>query len=514
MPDNADRGSVLNVLSLEDSVMDFEIIADYLLELTEEVKITRTDSKSEFSELICTEKYDIILADYKLPGFNALEALELCVKHCPDTPFICVSGAIGEEVAIELMKKGAVDFVMKEKLERLTDVVERALDEVREKKARKRAETQAELAYKILNLLNSNAPLAETILLILDLIKAETQIDTGGIRLKKGIDFPYSCQEGFSAEFLTTENSLLSRDENGKINQDTAGKPMLECICGKVISGRFDTTFPWYTGGGSFWTNDSTSLAGQSSFIKGIFHPRNHCIESGYRSMAIIPIHADKEIVGLLHLNDKRTDRFNPDMIRFFESISDIIGVAFMRKQAQEELEKSHDLLFKLSEQVPGVIYQYRLFPDGRSCFPYASSGMKNIYEVTPEEVRLDATPVFGRLHPEDFDRVSELIFESARNMSHYYCEFRVLLPLQGLRWRYSDAVPEKLEDNSTLWHGIIYDITRLKEAETDLTKKMDDLQRFHNLTVDRELFMIELKKEVNSLLKKIGLPEKYTIVE
>lgn len=514
MPDIADRISVLNILSLEDSVSDFEIINEYLTGLKEEINITRTDSKPEFSALISREKYDIILADYRLPGFDALGALDLCMKHCPDTPFICVSGAIGEEVAIELMKKGAVDFVMKDKLDRLPVVVERALDEAREKKARKRAEAHTELAYKILSLLNNNTPLMETINLTLELIQAETRIESAGIRLKKGNDFPYFCQEGFSPEFLHTENYLVSRDKEGMARQSQDGEPILECICGKVISGIPDVSSPFYSPGGTFWTNDSTTLTGIKSFTDGIPFPRYRCIETGYRSIALIPIHADKEIVGLLQLNDKRTGRFTPDMIRFFESIGDIIGVAFMRKQAQEELAKSHDLLYKLSEQVPGVIYQYRLFPDGRSCFPYSSSGMNDIYEVTPEEVRLDATPAFGRLHPEDVERVSELIFESARNLSHFYCEFRVLLPRQGTRWRYSDAVPEKLDDNSTLWHGIIYDITRLKETENDLTKKMDELQRFHNLTVDRELFMIELKKEVNALLKRIGLPEKYIIVE
>jgi hypothetical protein len=136
------------------------------------------------------------------------------------------------------------------------------------------------------------------------------------------------------------------------------------------------------------------------------------------------------------------------------------------------------------------------------------------IYEVSPEEVRLDASPAFGRLHPDDLQRVSDLIMESARDLSYFYCEFRVALPKQGVKWRYCTAVPEKLSDNSVLWHGIIWDITKLKETENSLTTKMEELQRFHNLTVDRELFMIELKKEINELLKKSGLPPKYKIVE
>jgi hypothetical protein len=70
---------------------------------------------------------------------------------------------------------------------------------------------------------------------------------------------------------------------------------------------------------------------------------------------------------------------------------------------ADQQLAQSHALLENLARLVPGVIYQYRLYPDGRSAFPYSSPGMNDIYEVTPEEVREDATPVFGRLHPDDY---------------------------------------------------------------------------------------------------------------
>ena len=146
------------------------------------------------------------------------------------------------------------------------------------------------------------------------------------------------------------------------------------------------------------------------------------------------------------------------------------------RKLAEKKLMEKHDLLQKLARLVPGVIYQYRLFPDGRSAFPYASPGVKDIYELSPEDILEDATPAFNRMYPEDHDRFCELIQESACTLKALHCEFRVVLPRQGLRWCWSQAEPQQLEDGGVLWHGIILDITERKKEEEQTGKLRDQL--------------------------------------
>ncbi len=148
------------------------------------------------------------------------------------------------------------------------------------------------------------------------------------------------------------------------------------------------------------------------------------------------------------------------------------------RMQAEAQLQKSHDLLSNLARLVPGVIYQYRLYPDGRAAIPYASPGMHEISEFSPEEVRQDAAPLFERLHPDDRDRVTAAILESARTLEMFYCEFRVVLPRQGLRWRVAQAKPQRMEDGGTLWHGIISDITERKKNEEERSKLQEQLQQ------------------------------------
>jgi PAS domain S-box-containing protein len=133
------------------------------------------------------------------------------------------------------------------------------------------------------------------------------------------------------------------------------------------------------------------------------------------------------------------------------------------------ELQKSHDLFGTLSRQIPGFLFQYRLFPDGRSCCPYASEGIQDLFEVTPDDAKEDASAIFAPIHPEDYQSVVESIRESARSLQPWHTECRVILPGQGLRWREGNSQPQPLEDGSILWHGYISDITERKRLEEEL---------------------------------------------
>jgi len=145
-------------------------------------------------------------------------------------------------------------------------------------------------------------------------------------------------------------------------------------------------------------------------------------------------------------------------------------------QELQSRLQASHNLLERLSHHVPGTIYQYQLHPDGRTAFPYASESIRAIYEVTPDEVAQDATPVHQRVHPDDVAAVTEQIQLSASTLTAWQQEYRVLLPRQGLRWLAGLANPLALEDGSVLWHGFIQDITERKQLEQVVTDRNRDM--------------------------------------
>jgi PAS domain S-box-containing protein len=130
----------LRILSIEDDPKDAELIQDLLETEGIACEVTRVDTQAALLASLDEGGIDVILADYSLPSFDGISALKLAIKACPDVPFIFVSGTLGEEVAIEAIKIGATDYVLKTRLSRLVPSVLRALREATERAERKRTE--------------------------------------------------------------------------------------------------------------------------------------------------------------------------------------------------------------------------------------------------------------------------------------------------------------------------------------------------------------------------------------
>ncbi len=363
----------LRILILEDNPTDAELIQFELQEsgFTFSSKVVMYEK--DFVQALQEVSPDLILSDYDLPAYNGALALAEARRRCPETPFILVTGAVGEDRAIEILTQGAKDYVLKNHLQqRLVPAVRRALAEAEEHRGRAQAEQELREAHKtlegmveiktaelqaeieagqqmaealresekrqsllteVLGIINDSLPLGDTIHYILTAIKRETRFDAVGIRLRNGDDFPYFVQSGFSDDFLLTENTLTVRAQDGGLCRDENGNISLECTCGVVLSGKTDPTNPLFTQGGSFWTNDTLPLLDLSPGQDPRLNPRNRCIHEGFRSVALIPIRTNRDIVGLLQLNDRKKGSFTPDMITYFEGLGTSIGIALSLKR-------------------------------------------------------------------------------------------------------------------------------------------------------------------------------------
>ncbi|MCC5652206.1 response regulator [Nostoc sp. XA013] len=132
--------NLLRFLLLEDSLLDAELAETTLTEGGINCELIRVETGADFLAALETETFDLILADYALPSFDGISALEIARNHCPQVPFIFVSAALGEELAIEALKNGATDYVLKQGLGRLVPSVQRALREAKERRKRQQAE--------------------------------------------------------------------------------------------------------------------------------------------------------------------------------------------------------------------------------------------------------------------------------------------------------------------------------------------------------------------------------------
>jgi PAS domain S-box-containing protein len=135
------------------------------------------------------------------------------------------------------------------------------------------------------------------------------------------------------------------------------------------------------------------------------------------------------------------------------------------RKRQLDSRQELLGRLQKMGSQLPGMVYQYRRRPDGTTHFPYASEGIRQIFGVSPESVRVNSQATFALVHPDDAARVREAITRSAEQLTHWRDEFRVRQPDGQVRWMLGNAAPEREPDGSVLWHGFMTDVTQRRIA-------------------------------------------------
>ncbi|PVX24790.1 MAG: hypothetical protein CW691_06520 [Candidatus Bathyarchaeum sp.] len=166
------------------------------------------------------------------------------------------------------------------------------------------------------------------------------------IRLHNNGDYPYYVHEGFPEFFIIKENSLCARDTNGNTVLDDDDNPLLECMCGNVLKGRFDPKLPHFTEKGSFWTNSTSHLLASTTEKDRLVRTRNMCNYSGYESVALIAIRSGSKTLGLIQLNDPRKDMFTLENIENYEVLADRVATVVLNAfEIQDRLDGIFELV-------------------------------------------------------------------------------------------------------------------------------------------------------------------------
>lgn len=165
-------------------------------------------------------------------------------------------------------------------------------------------------------------------------------------------------------------------------------------------------------------------------------------------------------------------------------------------EEAMAAEHAANNRLRHIVSYIPGIVFQYRLFPDGHSAFPFASDGIREIYGLAPDQVENDVRPLSDMMHPDDAEHFLATMHESAKTLSPWHVDYRICLPDGKTKWLMINAQPESSKDGSTLWHGFIADISEMKAMSAELEHYRDHLEQLVKVrTADLEASRAEAER-------------------
>ena len=463
----------LSILVVECDVVESGIIQDVLSKVgLVKFSVQTATHLEDALERLKDKRIDVVVLDMGLGGGESLTTFRELRKAAPGVALIILIGPGQDEQAVVAMREGAHQWLLKGEI--TGSVLMRVLLYAFECH---RTEIRERLARQTLEMLNRQQNLEETILEFLRVVKRAIDFDAVGIRLRDGDDFPYYQTIGFSEAFICAERFLCAKDRTGEVLRDDVGDPVLECMCGNILRGRTNPVLPFFTDGGSFWTNSTTKLLAGTTEKDRNGRTRNRCHREGYESVALIPLRNATEIIGLLQLNDQRTNRLTPGMIQFFEGLGASVGIALQHKKAEGMLRDSQQRLEFVLQG--GGLGSWDWYPQtGDVAYSELWAAM---LDYSPEEVQPSVDFFKQHLHPDDLPSTLERLMAHVEGRTLIYeSEHRLRAKSGAWKWvrdrgrivvRDKDGRPSRVA-------GVVEDITTRKLVESALRESRANLAR------------------------------------
>lgn len=331
----------LRILHLEDNPYDAELIRETLVEAGIHHTMINADDRDSFVSVIEQSQLDLIIADFALPSFDGQAALTIAQEKCPHVPFIFVSGAIGEERAIESLKQGATDYVLKHRLSGLVPAIRRALREVEERSQRQQA--VASLAVRA----RQQAAVAELGQLALMNTALSQLMDEVVTLVAQALNVEYSY--------------LLQLISDNRVLRLVAGVGWQEGVVGQATVEADLTSQAGYT----LFSQEPvivSDLSSETRFTASAL-VKEHGVVSG---MSVVVAGAERPF-GVLGTFTRHQRSFTEDDVYFLQSMAHVLATAIERKQREEQLRQSKNQLQAILEGITEGITVRR--PDGSLIF-------------------------------------------------------------------------------------------------------------------------------------------------
>ena len=368
---------------------------------------------------------------------------------------------------------------------------------------RKRWEEARDIATELYRMLNSSTNLHKLMKHTASLLKEWSGCEAVGIRLRDGYDFPYFETNGFPDEHIRKENRLCAVGQNGQLVRDSEGNPVLQCMCGNIICGRFDPSKPFFTEHGSFWSNCTTDLLASTTEEDRQARTRNTCNGEGYESVALIPLRSGSEPFGLIQFNDSRKDMFTMEKVEMFERMADSISSVLAQRRAEKALQKSEASLAEAQRIVHVGNWDWDIVTNEL----YWSDEIYRIFGLTPQEFGATYEAFLNSVHPDDRDLVVELVNKALEGET-YSIDHRVVLPTGEVRTVHEQGEVTFEEDGKPIrMVGTVEDITERKRAEEALIRTNRALRMVSecNQALIREQDEIQLLDAICKIIVDFG---------
>ena len=457
--------SMLKLLIVEDMAEDIELMVIALESGGVNFSFDTAQTATECRKLLQNGKYDAVLSDYRLPGFNGLDLLKLMQELKQKIPFILVTGSLGEEAAVECIKSGMTDYLLKSKLFRLPGVLERSLQEyqmhAQQQEAIAQIQRQAQREAIVNRIVQA---MRET--LVLDEV-----LQTTADQLHEALEIS-GC-------------AILQPNAEGEI-----------IIC--YISQAADKE--WLVGQNcGFGQHYVSSLAaGETITITDL---STLCPELqaspelvGFRAVMIAPLLYQQSFLGVITIyHCDRARCWSAEEQSLVKAIADQCAIAIhqaeLYQRAQTELAERkraeaavlgiQQQLATMAANLPGSVYRVLIHSDGKISMGYISPGVRELSGIDPSEVMARPEILREIIHPDDKSSFDSSVAASTASLQPCDRQYRIVLRSGEVKWVQDKARFSKSENGDITIDGVALDISGRKQAEEALRQSE---QRFRSL--------------------------------